>query len=143
MAVRALQLCVAFGERSWAVNRERAVVTLTVVRTGDDLVEVLGDQPGRIGRLAWRWLLVFRWSTRSGTAAPLRTPSTWCCLLAWLRPLERVQLGWPHRTRVRGADGSARLPALRRPGRRHGRTRHRPCGPPGGQGFGRLRLRVV
>jgi hypothetical protein len=48
------------GKGLGAVNRERAVVTLTVVRTGDDLVEVLGDQPGRKGRPAWRWLLVFR-----------------------------------------------------------------------------------
>src|SRR5215213_8407865 len=62
-------------------------------------------------------------------------------VLAWLRLLwraDRARLGRrPHRTRVGGADGSPRLHALRRPGGRRGRLRHRRDGPPSARGAAR------
>ena len=48
----------------------------------------------------------------------------------------RARLGGrPHRTRVGGADGPPRLQALRRPGRRHGRSRHGRDGSPAVEGL--------
>ena len=62
-------------------------------------------------------------------------------VLARLRLLgraDRARLGRrPHRTRVGGADGPPRLHALRRPGRRRGRRRHRRDGPPSARGAAR------
>ena len=51
---------------------------------------------------------------------------------------DRARLGRrPHRTRVGGADAPPRLHALRRPGRRRGRLRHRRDGPPSARGAAR------
>ena len=58
--------------------------------------------------------------------------------LRLLRRADRARLGRrPHRTRVGGADGPPRLHALRRPGRRRGRLRHRRDGPPSARGAAR------
>ena len=70
-----------------------------------------------------------------------RTRSTSCCRPARLRLLrraDRARLGRrPRRAGLGGADEPPRLHALRRPGRRRGRCRHRRDGPPGARGAAR------
>ena len=71
--------------------------------------------------------------TRAPTAATRPTRSTWSPLPARLRLLDagpRAGMGDdPDRQGLGGADGPPRLRALRRPGRRHRRGRHRDAGP--------------
>src|SRR6185503_7091989 len=69
---------------------------------------------------------------------PRRCIPPGAAVLAWLwllRRADRARLGVrPHRSRVGGADEAPRLHALRRPGGRRGRLRHRLHGAPSDAG---------
>ena len=78
---------------------------------------------------------------------PPRTHSTWCCRpcpATASRASRPSSAGTPAaRARVGGADAPPRLHPLRRPGRRRGRPRHGPDGPPGARGLVGIHLNLL